>query len=151
MRPPSENSSSRMPRTKARMVEYARMTIRNQSKAFRSFIAFSVVVEAGSSGDKPEGLKILLAGAGDDVVGKRRRRGLLVPVNRFEVVADVLLVEGGLRSARIVGLGGPVAGGVRGEDLVGEGDLSSLSRRPNSNLVSARMSPLLAACLPAFS
>ena len=40
----------------------------------------------------------------------------------FQVVADVLLVEGGLRAAGVVGCGGPVAGGVGGENLVGEDD-----------------------------
>ena len=53
-----------------------------------------------------------------------RGGGLLVPVDGFEVVADVLLVEGGLRAAGVVGCGGPVARGVRGEDFVGEDDFA---------------------------
>ncbi len=42
----------------------------------------------------------------------------------FEVVADELLIEGGLRAAGGVGRGWPVARGIGSEDLVGEGDLS---------------------------
>ena len=43
-------------------------------------------------------------------------------MDRFQVVADVLFVEGGLWAVRIVGCGRPVAGGVRGEDFVRNDD-----------------------------
>ena len=71
-----------------------------------------------------KGFEIFFAGAGCDVIGERRGGSLFVPMDGFEIVADVLLIEGGLGAAWVVGCGGPVAGGVRGENLVGEGDRS---------------------------
>src|SRR3954452_7530894 len=57
-----------------------------------------------------------------DVVRKRGRRGLFVPSDLLEIIANELLIEGGLGAAGSVLIGGPVAGGVRGERLVGEDD-----------------------------
>ena len=80
------------------------------------------VGEVGTSGDQAEGFEVLFAGTGDDLVGEGGCRGLFVPVDGFEVVANVLFVEGGLRATGVVGCGGPVAGGVGGENFVGEDD-----------------------------
>ena len=57
-----------------------------------------------------------------DLVRQRGRRSLLVPLDLFEIIADELLVERGLRAAGCVLVGGPVAGGIRSEDFVGKDD-----------------------------
>ena len=66
-------------------------------------------MEAVAPGDEMEGFKVFFAGAGDDFGGERGCWGLLVPVNGFEIVTNVLLVEGGLWSSGVVGFRGPVA------------------------------------------
>src|SRR5882757_5635177 len=78
------------------------------------------ISKVGTTGNQAKCFEVLFAGTGDDVVWERGCGGLFVPMDGFKVVADVLLVEGGLRTAGIVGCGGPVAGGVGSEDFVGE-------------------------------
>jgi len=50
----------------------------------------------------------------------RAGRGLVPGGEGLEIVAQVLLVEAGLGSAGLVGVGGPEAGAVGGEDFIGE-------------------------------
>src|ERR1700733_11091992 len=75
-----------------------------------------------AAGEEEVSIQVLTLRFCHDVVGQRGRGRLLVPLNLLEIVADELLVEGGLRSAGLVLVGRPVAGGVGGEDLVGEDD-----------------------------
>ena len=63
---------------------------------------------------------------GHDVLGERRPGRRLVPGLGLQPVADELLVEGGLRPPRLVAVGGPVAGGVGGQHLVDEQQLSGI-------------------------
>ncbi len=75
------------------------------------------------------GFAIAVEGAGDDVVGEGWGRWLFGPcacLHEFkEVIADELLVETVLVAAGLVLIGGPVAGGVGGEDFVNEDDFVS--------------------------
>src|SRR5580692_12618107 len=68
------------------------------------------------------GLEILVAGAASHVGRQSRSGWLLVPVNLFEVIANVLLVIRILRPARSVLVGGPEAGRIGGEDFIGKSD-----------------------------
>src|SRR5208283_3510816 len=68
-----------------------------------------------------EGLEVLLAGPKDDVGGKPRPRGLLVPGDPQEMVPDKLLVVARGRAAGRVAVSRPIARGIRREDLVYEG------------------------------
>ena len=71
-------------------------------------------------GQPLERLDVARARAVDDV-GRELRAGVgLVPAERLAVVADELLVERRLRAAGLVLVGGPEAGRVRRERLVGE-------------------------------
>src|SRR5436189_3143057 len=56
-----------------------------------------------------ERFDVFLARAGDDFIGKRRHRRLLVPADLFQVVAHVLLVETGHGAAGVVLILGPEA------------------------------------------
>src|SRR5579862_9360716 len=67
-----------------------------------------------------ERLAVLVAGARDHLRRQLRPGGALVPGERLEVVAHVLLVEARRARADTVGIGGPEARGVRGEHLVDE-------------------------------
>src|SRR6185503_12018913 len=63
-------------------------------------------------GQALERVTIFLRGAGDHVLGQLGRRRRLVPGERFQVVAHVLLVVRGRRHADLVRIGGPEAGRV---------------------------------------
>src|SRR5207248_5817651 len=91
-------------------------------KAIEEVHAVSGISKVGTSGNQPEGFEVFFARTGYHFVGERGCGRLFVPMDGFEIVADVLLVEGGLRAAGVVGCGGPVAGGVRSEDFVSEKD-----------------------------
>src|SRR5436309_4833 len=69
-------------------------------------------------------LKILVAGLPDDLVGKRRARGLFVKTDGLEVVAHELLVEGRRGDADPVLRARPVPRRVGRQDLVDQGDLA---------------------------
>src|SRR5262249_40391166 len=66
---------------------------------------------------------VLLRGARDDVSWELRRRRLLVPVERLEVIAHELLVVGGRGDADAVRIPGPEARGVGREHLVDQDEL----------------------------
>src|SRR6185437_11030546 len=66
------------------------------------------------------GLNILFAGPGGDFGGQFRSRWLLIPANRFQVVANVLLIKRLLAHALLVLIGRPEPGGVRSENFVGQ-------------------------------
>src|SRR5580658_10068382 len=59
------------------------------------------------AGDASIGFPIFVARGRDDVGRESRSRGLFVPADSFEIIANVLLVEGGLRFAGRVLVGGP--------------------------------------------
>ncbi len=75
-------------------------------------------------GEEAEGFEVFFACFSGYFSGEGRGRGLFVPVDGFEVVADELFVEGGLWASGFVAGGGPVAGAVRGENFVAEGDVA---------------------------
>src|SRR5579862_8741398 len=62
-----------------------------------------------SGGEPGERLAVLLAGACDHLRRQLRPRGALVPVERLQVVAHVLLVEARRTRADAVGVGRPEA------------------------------------------
>src|SRR4051794_15637396 len=64
------------------------------------------------AGDELVGVDVALARPGDDIVGDRRCRRLLVPAGAGRPVAHVLLVEARLRAPDLVRVGGPEARGV---------------------------------------
>src|SRR5574343_1584132 len=70
------------------------------------------------AGELFEGFDVLGAGAGDDVGREFGAGGDFAPVQGFQVVADVLLVVGRRVLAFFVLVGGPEAGGVRGQGFV---------------------------------
>ncbi len=100
----------------------------------------------GLTGDALVGLDVARAGALDDVVGQRRRRRALVPAGPRGPVAHELLVEARLPVTRLVAVGRPEARRVGREHLVARARSCRRRRRPNSNLVSARMIPRSRAC-----
>src|SRR6185437_8268721 len=55
------------------------------------------------------GFAILCARGADDIGGQGRRGRLLVPADPFEIIADVLLIEGWLCFAGFVRIGRPEA------------------------------------------
>src|SRR5580658_4305131 len=59
------------------------------------------------AGDASIGFPIFVARGRDHVRRESRSWGLFVPADAFEIVANVLLVEGGLRFAGRVLVGGP--------------------------------------------
>src|SRR5205823_14695142 len=80
-----------------------------------------------AAGEPPARLDVAVEGPLDDVGGELRRRRLLVPARLVEPVADELLVErGGLLAGQPLS-DVPVAGGVGGEDLVDQQQLSRFS------------------------
>src|SRR6185312_14382918 len=81
-------------------------------------------LEAGLR-DPLVGLDVFAAGLLDHVRRQLRRRRGLVPALLAGPVTDELLVEGGRRLAGLVAVGGPEAGGVRGQHLVAEHDLGT--------------------------
>src|SRR4051794_4132511 len=73
-----------------------------------------------SRGEARERFQVLGACAGDDFRRKLRPRGSLVPVERFQIVADELLVEGGRAYAFLICVRRPETRGVRRQDFVDE-------------------------------
>src|SRR5579864_7900494 len=69
-------------------------------------------------------LQVSLGRSRNDLLGKRWSGRLLVPAETLEIVADVLLIEGSLRTARPILLDVPEAGGVRGHHLIDQDDLA---------------------------
>ena len=98
------------------------------------------------AGELLVGGHVALARGGDDVVGDRRRRRRLVPAGAGRPVAHVLLVERRLAAPDLVLVGGPEARGVRRADLVAQRQRRRRRRSPNSNFVSARITPRSRAC-----
>src|SRR6516165_159955 len=70
------------------------------------------------------GLPVLLAGALSNFLRQSGRGRLLIPMDRLEVIADVLLVVGGLRAPRLIRIRGPKTGRIRRQHLVGQHDLA---------------------------
>src|SRR5579884_2695080 len=68
-------------------------------------------------------LNVFLARLLNNVVGQRGSRWVLVPPNRFKIVAHKLLIVGELWSSRTVALGRPEARGVRSEYFIGKSDV----------------------------
>ena len=101
------------------MVEKASIAMREPVEEVHAVLGIS---EIGTPGNQAEGFEILFAGTGDDFVRERGCGSLFVPMDGFEVIADVLLVEGGLRASGVVGCCGPVTGGVGCQNFVGEDD-----------------------------
>src|SRR5947209_2774805 len=79
----------------------------------------------GLPGDPLVGLDVLLAGAGNDVVGNRRRRRVAIPAGGGRPVAHELFVEARLRAPWLVPIRRPETRGVRGADLVTERQLAA--------------------------
>src|SRR6185312_4792829 len=69
-------------------------------------------------------LNVFLARLLNNVVRQCGRRRVLVPPNRFKVIAHKLLIVGELRSSRTVALGRPEARGVGSEYFIGQSDVS---------------------------
>ncbi len=69
-----------------------------------------------------EGLKILGLSALHYVIRKPGRGRLLVPMDRFKIVAHELFVKGRLRAARLPRRGLPETRGVRRQHLIGQDD-----------------------------
>src|ERR1700722_12949341 len=88
-------------------------------------------------------ISILLRRSRNHFGRQSRRGGALVPADFFQIIANVLLVEGRLRFSRRVFLGGPEPRRVRCKRLVDH--IISLPIMPNSNFVSAMMIPRSAA------
>src|SRR5687768_8923291 len=74
-------------------------------------------------GQQAEGFDVLLAGLLDHVIGQRRHRRLLVPLDVFEIVAHELFVEAGDAVAGRVRGPRPEARRIGREHLVDENDL----------------------------
>ena len=77
------------------------------------------------TGKYPQGLFVLGAGLLDDIRGQRRGRGVLVPVKRFQIIPQKLLIETGLGSSGAVLVLGPEAGRIGRQDLVDQDQLPS--------------------------
>src|SRR5215469_1837695 len=66
-------------------------------------------LRASLTGETRQGFTVLFAGARDHLRGQLRTRRLLVPVERFQVVAHELLVEAGRADPYTVAVRGPKA------------------------------------------
>lgn len=78
----------------------------------------------GSAGQHPIGFEILLGGLLHHV-GREFRPGRgLVPVERLEVIAHILLVEADRACSDLVLVGGPEPARIRGQDLVNQNDFA---------------------------
>src|SRR5215470_14477263 len=65
-------------------------------------------------------LYVLLTGFVGNIIRQRWRRWLFVPPDRFQIVANKLLVERFLRTARLILISRPEARRIRSQDLVGK-------------------------------
>src|SRR5262245_21486527 len=86
--------------------------------ASTSFWSRSLITVELPAGEAAERLHVLVSRSSHDLVWQRGDRRLLVPVNALEVVADELLVEAGLRTARSIAVAGPEARRIGRERLV---------------------------------
>src|SRR5579875_2601769 len=59
-------------------------------------------------------LLILFTSLSHDLFGKDGPGRLLVPGKRFQIIADILLIERDLRTTRAVGVPGPISRGIGG-------------------------------------
>src|ERR1700735_5541931 len=75
------------------------------------------------AGQALQGFAVLIAGAGDDLRRQCRAWRTLVPVERFEIVADELLVEARRTDADLVGVGRPESRAVRRQHFIHEREL----------------------------
>src|SRR5581483_2645701 len=75
-----------------------------------------------TSGELVVSLEVFLAGMTSHVCGEGRSGWLLVPANLLEVIANVLLIVGFLRLARLILVGRPETGGIRSENFIRERD-----------------------------
>src|SRR5918995_311002 len=94
-----------------------------------SFCSFSFTPLSSfelEAAQQAERLDVFLAGFRDHLIRQRRHRRLLVPSNRFEIVADELFVEARLRAARCVNIARPETRRVWRQRLVDENDLTFL-------------------------
>ena len=98
-----------------------------------------------ASGQPPERLHVALARARDDLGGELRRRRFVVPARGVEPVAHELLVERD-RLARRASRPRPPSSATSRASATSSISVSSPSIQPNSNLVSASISPRSAAC-----
>ena len=64
------------------------------------------------------GFSILIPRSRDNVGRQFGRRRLLIPTNLFEIIANVLFIERGLRLARHILIAGPESGGIGRQGLV---------------------------------
>ena len=77
-------------------------------------------------GQQPQRFAIVIAGARENVGRQMRRGRLLVPVQRFQIVAYELLVETRRTDAGLIRCHRPEAGGVGGERLVDQQEIARL-------------------------
>src|SRR5437867_551648 len=121
----AERTRSSLPTpSSSRTTLASRITGRSESLPMRIRTGFASAILAssrpGAAGQPLVDLAVLLRGPGDHLCGEMRRGRLLVPLERVQVVAHVLLVEGGLALPRLVLRLRPEPRGVGREDLVGE-------------------------------
>src|SRR5450755_1463777 len=91
--------------------EERRMISNTKSNQLNIFVSSGAItiVEQAPFGDSEVGVLVLITGS-LDYLGRQRRGGRkLVPGDSFQVVANVLLIEGKLRASGLVSVGGPVA------------------------------------------
>src|SRR5437899_4811915 len=118
---------SRMPalgRISTRALTPASAPSRGASRPDRGAARALDPVSERLAGDALVRLDVARLRARDDVVGNRRGGRELVPSAATRPVAHVLLVKARLPMPGLEALGRPVAGGVRGEHLVGDHQLA---------------------------
>src|SRR5260370_23111659 len=101
-------------------MEMSRITANRMSSQFMAVMGFL----EGRAGQSFVGLSVLRCRFEDYFFGKGRRRRLLVPVQCLQIVANELLVEGFLRTARGIACRRPIAGGIRCQHFIAEHDLA---------------------------
>src|SRR5205807_8869429 len=69
-------------------------------------------------------LDVLVAGSESDFIGQGGSRRLLVPLDRFQVITNELLIERLLGPAGLVFVSRPESGGIGGQYFIGQSDLS---------------------------
>src|ERR1700744_5648073 len=123
--PIREQISTRKPWKNAVTVEMTRTARMVQSSGVSVCMARSYRNSAEielSAGEGAVSIQVLALRFCHDVIRQCGRGGPFVPLDALQVIADKLFVEGGLRAAGSVLVGGPVTGGVGGKDLVGQHD-----------------------------